>query len=121
MDLNGQFFFVKDNKPVGPFTLDELLEKDISSKTFIWTKGMTNWEKIETIPVILERINNNKNQPPVFIEPKSEENNVTKKGKGVNKTILFAFLGIIVLVLGIIGGIYFKKDLLKVLLSFSLI
>ena len=81
MDLNGQFFFVKDNKPVGPFTLDELLEKDISSKTFIWTKGMTNWEKIETIPVILEKLNNN--LPPVFIEPKSEGNNIPQKGKGV--------------------------------------
>lgn len=112
MDLNGQFFFVKDNKPVGPFTLDELLEKDISNKTYIWTKGMTNWEKIESIPVILEKLN--KNQPPIFIEPKSEGNNITQKGKGVNKTILFLFLGIIVLGLGIIGGIYFKEDLLKV-------
>lgn len=84
MDLNGQFFFVNNNKPVGPFTLDELLEKDISSKTFIWSKGMTNWEKIESIPVILERINNNNNnQPPVFIEPKSEGDNITQKGKGV--------------------------------------
>ena len=80
MDLNGQFFFVKDNKPVGPFTLDELLEKDISSKTFIWTKGMTNWEKIESIPVILEKLNNN--QPPVYIEPKSEDLNNSRKGKG---------------------------------------
>ena len=112
MDLNGHFFFVKDNKPVGPFTLDELLEKDISSKTFIWTKGMTNWEKIESIPLILEKLNNN--QPPVFIEPKSEDLNNSRKGKGVNKSILFAFLGIIVLGLGIIGGIYFKDDLIKV-------
>jgi uncharacterized protein (TIGR02145 family) len=114
MDLNGQFYFVKDNKPVGPFSLDELIEKDISNKTYIWTKGMVNWEKVESIPVILERINNNKNQPPVFIEPISEGNNVIQKGKGVNKIILFAFIGIIVLVLGIIGGIYFKDDLLKV-------
>jgi uncharacterized protein (TIGR02145 family) len=114
MDLNGQFYFVKDNKPVGPFSLNELLEKDISNKTYIWTKGMTNWEKIESIPVILEKVNNNKNQPPVFIEPKSEGNNITQKGKGVNKIILFAFLGIIVLGLGLIGGIYFKEDLLKV-------
>jgi uncharacterized protein (TIGR02145 family) len=113
MNLNGHFFFVEDNKPVGPFTLDELLEKAISSKTFIWTKGMTNWEKIETIPIILEKLNNN--QPPVFIEPKSEDLNNSRKGKGVNKTILFLFLGIIVLGLGIIGGIYFKDDLLKVL------
>jgi len=95
MDLNGQFFFVKNNKPVGPFTLDELLEKGVSNKTYIWTKGMVNWEKIESIPVILEKLNNNK--PPVFIEPKSEGNNITQKGKGVK-----------------IGGIYFKEDLLKV-------
>ena len=74
MDLNGQFFFVKDNQPVGPLTLDELLENNLSNKTYIWTKGMTNWEKIESIPVILEKVNNNKNQPPVFIEPKREEN-----------------------------------------------
>ena len=101
MDLNGQFFFVKNNKPVGPFTLDELLEKGVSNKTYIWTKGMVNWEKIESIPVILEKLNNNK--PPVFIEPKSEGNNITQKGKGINKIILFAFIGIIVLVLGFIG------------------
>jgi hypothetical protein len=112
MDLNGQFYYVKNNKPVGPFTLDELLGKGVSNKTYIWTKGMVNWEKIESVPVILEKLNNNK--PPVFIEPKSEGNNITQKGKGVNKIILFAFLGIIVLVLGIIGGIYFKDDLLKV-------
>ena len=101
MDLNGQFYYVKNNKPVGPFTLDELLEKGVSNKTYIWTKGMTNWEKIEAIPVILEKLNNNK--PPVFIEPKSEDFNNSRKGKGVNKIILFAFLGIIVLVLGFIG------------------
>ena len=112
MDLNGQFFFVKDNKPVGPFTLDELLEKDISNKTYIWTKGMTNWEKIESIPVILEKLN--KNQPPVFIEPKSEDINNSQKGKGIYRSILFLLLGIITLGLGIIGGIYFKDDLIKV-------
>jgi uncharacterized protein (TIGR02145 family) len=114
MDLNGQFYYVKNNKPVGPFSLDELLENNLSNKTYIWTKGMVNWEKVESLPIILEKVNFNKNQPPVFIEPKSEGNNVTQKGKGVNKIILFALLGIIILVLGIIGGIYFKDDLLKV-------
>jgi hypothetical protein len=112
MDLNGQFFFVKDNKPVGPFTIDKILEKDISNKTYIWTKGMTNWEKIESIPVILEKLN--KNQPPVFIEPKSEDINNSQKGKGIYRSILFLLLGIITLGLGIIGGIYFKDDLIKV-------
>jgi len=110
MDLNSHFFFVKDNQPVGPFSLDELLEKDISKNTYIWTKGMSNWKKIESIPVILERINNNKNQHPVFIEPISEGNNVIQKGKGVNKIILFAFFGIIVLGLGFIGFRLIKDD-----------
>ena len=73
---------------------------------------MTNWEKIESIPVIFEKLNNN--QPPVFIEPKSEGNNITQKGKGIYRSILFLFLGIITLGLGIIGGIYFKDDLIKV-------
>jgi hypothetical protein len=109
MDLNGQFYYVKNNKPVGPFTLDELLEKDISKKTYIWTKGMTNWEKIESIPVILERINKNKNQPPVFIEPKSEGNNITQKGKGLKKLFWFAFLGILVVVIGVVA-LNLKKD-----------
>ena len=112
MDLNGQFYYVKNNQTVGPFTLDELLEKGVSNKTYIWTKGMVNWEKVESIPIILEKINNN-NTSPVFINPPNDTN-IPHKGKGLKKLFWFAFLGILVVVIGVVALNLKKNEPLKV-------
>ena len=65
MNLNGQFFYVRIKEAVGPLTLEELLGQNISAKTLIWTKGMKNWQMIESLPIILSKFEEKKIQPPV--------------------------------------------------------
>jgi hypothetical protein len=64
--MDTKYFYVKDNKPVGPLTLPELLEKVISSKTYVWTKGMENWAMLESIPELYKVLQLKKENPPRF-------------------------------------------------------
>jgi hypothetical protein len=109
MNLQGQFYFVENNIPVGPFPLDELLTKNITKKTFIWTKGMENWQKVETLPEVLEKFNVGKVQPqnsdrlPIKIESFSI-------GEGTNKRIFRnLYIGLSIF-LAFTGGYFFNDS-----------
>lgn len=41
-----------DNKQVGPFGLGELLEAGVRPSTFVWHKGMEDWERAEDVPEV---------------------------------------------------------------------
>jgi hypothetical protein len=64
--MDTKYFYVKDNEPVGPLTLEELLEKDITTKTQIWTKGMEQWAMLESIPELYKALKLKKENPPSF-------------------------------------------------------
>jgi serine/threonine protein kinase len=66
MNLNGHFFYVRNKEAVGPLTLDELLGQNISAKTYIWIKGMENWQMIESLPFILSKFKEKKIQPQIL-------------------------------------------------------
>jgi hypothetical protein len=62
--MDTKYFYVKDNEAVGPLTLPELMEKDISSKTHIWTKGMEKWDLLENMPELYKALQLKKENPP---------------------------------------------------------
>lgn len=64
--MDTKYFYAKDNEPVGPLTLEELLEKDISSKTYVWRKGMENWVMAENMPELYKALQLKKENPPHF-------------------------------------------------------
>lgn len=64
--MDAKYFYVKDNEPIGPLTLPELLEKDISSKTYVWRKGMENWVMAENMPELFKALQLETENPPRF-------------------------------------------------------
>ncbi|MDE5774553.1 MAG: DUF4339 domain-containing protein [Muribaculaceae bacterium] len=46
-------YFVRLNRATqGPFTLSELVQHDIRPTTYVWTKGMPQWQRAEDVPDI---------------------------------------------------------------------
>ena len=43
--MNESYYYVNDGKSVGPYSLEELMKQPITPNTFVWTKGLVNWEK----------------------------------------------------------------------------
>jgi hypothetical protein len=126
--MDTKYFYAKNNEPVGPFTLEELLEKDINSKTQIWTKGMEQWAMLESIPELYKALHLKKENPPSFqkealqykeeyikqikVEPVTPENTLNPN-KNSTKTILYLIVGgLIVVMLG--GYLFLKLEVEKV-------
>ena len=118
--MDTKYFYAKDNEPVGPLTLEELLEKDINSKTYVWTKGMEKWDLLENMPEIYKALQLKKENPPRFqnedtIEYKEEkpphfekealieqkEENPPQSKKEKRNQILNSVLLVIVLIAGL--------------------
>lgn len=47
-----KFFAIIDDRQVGPFTLGEILESGVRPSTYVWHKGMEDWQKAEDVPEI---------------------------------------------------------------------
>lgn len=60
-------FAVIDGKQAGPFSESEILQlinqKKINNETYIWHQGMKDWEKAESVPIIVKIVALN---PPPF-------------------------------------------------------
>lgn len=57
------WFFLNENKQItGPVSLDiiykNIIKKEYPEKTWIWKKGMKNWQRLEEIPEALEQLKN---------------------------------------------------------------
>ena len=76
--MDTKYFYAKNNEPVGPLTLEELLEKDISTKTYVWRKGMENWVMAENMPELYKALKLKKENPPSLSEGRY---NPLSKGK----------------------------------------
>lgn len=53
------YFIIINNQQTGPYTLEELFDRHITSDTLVWTEGMTNWTpawQIEELHDILKGI-----------------------------------------------------------------
>jgi uncharacterized protein (TIGR02145 family) len=127
--MNTKYFYVKNNETVGPLTIEELLEKDISSKTYVWTKGMENWVMAENMPELNKALQLKKENPPPFQKedtthfPKENTNqikvesvtpeNTFNPNKISTKTILYLIVaGLIIVMLG--GYLFLKLEVEKV-------
>lgn len=108
MNVQGEFYFVENNVPVGPFSLDELLTKNITKKTYIWTNGMENWQRIESLPEVLEKFNFGKVQP----QTSDRSNNIESisNRKGINKSIFkYLLVGLLIISLAFLGVYFLSK------------
>lgn len=72
-----KYFYLTGDIQNGPYTIDELKGKELTSETLAWTEGMGNWEKIKEIPELLEILNIKLMPPPPPTENK-EKNFITE-------------------------------------------
>lgn len=49
-----KYFYTDGTTNFGPFTLEELKEKNISKETYIWFQGISDWKQAGTIPELDE-------------------------------------------------------------------
>jgi hypothetical protein len=61
---NKYFFFLRGKDQYGPFSLEELVNKGLTSETLIWTEGMENWQKLKDLPGLAAAIKPKSVPPP---------------------------------------------------------
>ena len=44
-----QYYFIKGNEKLGPFTLEELKAKQLSNDTLFWYEGQDGWKKANDV------------------------------------------------------------------------
>ena len=64
-----KYYYTDGANSFGPFTLEELQEKNIGRETMIWYEGVADWQPARTIPGLFEKF---KSVPPPI--PKASSN-----------------------------------------------
>lgn len=59
-----KYYIAVDNKPQGPFDIEELITKGITADTLVWNESMAGWSPAGQVPEIEERLNNGTVPPP---------------------------------------------------------
>lgn len=70
-----EYFILIDNKQLGPYTLDELRQRAISSSTLVWAEGMAQWTPAWQVPALRPLFNTapaSENPAPENTAPGSE-------------------------------------------------
>lgn len=63
-----EFFFLNGKDPNGPFTLEQLTDKGLTSETLIWAEGMEKWQYLKDIPEFTGLVKPKSVPPPPPIE-----------------------------------------------------
>ena len=53
--MNETYYYVADGKSVGPYSIEEIMKKPITPDTYVWTKGLVNWVKLNELPEVYQR------------------------------------------------------------------
>jgi len=102
-----KYYVYKDGLQQGPFTIDELVNLNITHETLIWYEGIEDWKKaveLEELNVII------KNIPPPVTKNKTQTPPPISKNKALEKNPLprkkIKLVIIIVLVVLIVGFLF---------------
>ena len=90
-----EYFISKNNKKLGPFTIEELQEEGIDMNTLVWKHGMSDWKKANEFEELQDMLS--KTPPPI---PSKQQLPFLKY---LMKNVIFI---IVLFVLGIIIGFY---------------
>lgn len=58
-----KYYIIIEGSQQGPFTIDELKDRNITDTTLIWTENMENWTEAKAIDSL--KIIINKKPPPI--------------------------------------------------------
>lgn len=86
--MEQKYYLHNGSEQTGPFSVEELKEKNITAKTHVWYEGIKEWVKAESVPELKEILSmNGANTPPPFAPetpppmaaPKEEKQSKPKK------------------------------------------
>lgn len=69
------YYIVVDGKQQGPFTQDELRQCNLTTETYIWREGLTNWVKAGTLPELSSLLAPMHNTDNVYVQDIKIESN----------------------------------------------
>lgn len=52
-----EYFIIENGQQAGPFTLEQLAEKHITSETLVWTEGMSDWTPAWKVQALRDMLN----------------------------------------------------------------
>ena len=70
-----EYFFLKGKDQNGPFTVEQLADKGLTSESLIWTEGMENWKKLKDIPELIQALKPKSVPPP---PPSDKDESISK-------------------------------------------
>lgn len=73
-----QYYILDNNEKIGPFSIDELKDKDIKPTTLLWSKDLDEWTKAREIEELEEVI-----MPPIPVE--NAEKNLKQNAQTSNE------------------------------------
>jgi tetratricopeptide (TPR) repeat protein len=82
-----KYFYVKENKQFGPFSLEELKDKFIEKTTLVWTEGMNDWKEAESLTDLNEILYVTPPPIPVDFNKKNEVVQITDISNYKNNSI----------------------------------
>lgn len=61
-----KYYFARDNRPQGPYSLDELRQFALTPDTLIWIPGNPDWKEARNFPEVMEVISGGAVPPPFY-------------------------------------------------------
>lgn len=49
-----EYFFLKDRVHFGPYTIEQLRDKNLTPEILVWTEGFGNWKPVKEVNDLLE-------------------------------------------------------------------
>jgi TPR repeat protein len=89
-----KYFYAKNGDQIGPFSLEEILTKNLDRDTRVWCEGLPDWVKYSDLPEL--NLNSNQIIPPPL--------NGYKKG---NKVKLIIFSCSLLFIMLLVAGFYY--------------
>lgn len=108
-----KYFLSDGENKTGPFSLEEIKQKNISSNIQVWHEGLDDWVTAKEIPVLKDFITKDQTPPPIKRIENSqpppvkrnqdlkESNSKTKKKRSLMG--MLALISIPILIIGVIG------------------
>ena len=85
-----EYYIHDGNKKSGPLSLDELNKIEITTQTFVWYEGLSDWTLASEIPELKKMNSINKPLPPPFLKSLNSDNKENVK-QNLKEKIIEAF------------------------------
>ncbi|MCH8535318.1 MAG: DUF4339 domain-containing protein [Flavobacteriaceae bacterium] len=60
-----EYYIILNDEQHGPYSIQDLKDKNLKKDTFVWCEGLDDWQKLEDTPDLIEFIKLSKKPPPM--------------------------------------------------------